>query len=473
MIEGEFEPGIYQVEFRAGDSVHTEYAVLQPGDDPVTIQGPMLSFSTPVPIEISKTSRKAHMSYASQLSREPRLTLGEGSGLFIFVRDLGRAPGPRKNPARGVSICDTSGKELVAVDVDGEWNVEEKWGGISLDVDPGSYLVRVQTDVLGSLEQTLVASRGWQTQHFMLQRSFQRDDQDRKERESRRRADLFNASVMMTRLERAANIIEGFRPAEEELRKIELARFGLAAQRPAMSRQQIDEILWEKYKDPLLGIYGGHLLLLERKPNLEELETVTNNLLRLVGDHPDVRALAVKLALLRYESLDDFAPFETPPMLRSSWQILVEASSYYPALIPAGSLAARVSSAIWAEGAWLTWRAQDITPTVEADEADLAALADTVSLLTQRVSDPNWLPMVESELSLNSLERGLLQYLVNTAYISQPPERMKKRFYGKGMPEASPESMLSNEALVQALGAPSASIGQAAKNLQAKLDLEP
>jgi hypothetical protein len=83
---------------------------------------------------------------------------------------------------------------------------------------------------------------------------------------------------------------------------------------------------------------------------------VVANLRQLIGAHPDVTALTL-LPELRELARDD--TYTMPPMLRSSWALIVGASVERPELVPPGSYADRIAERTLGSGAWLRWRVPD------------------------------------------------------------------------------------------------------------------
>ena len=95
-------------------------------------------------------------------------------------------------------------------------------------------------------------------------------------------------------------------------------------------------LLLVKFDDPLAGIIGGHLLLMEREQgrdhSLNLLKDVVRNLRALVGSqHPDVEALwlACNGSVLRRSE-----PFQWPPLLERSWRMIINASQSQTQLVP-------------------------------------------------------------------------------------------------------------------------------------------
>jgi hypothetical protein len=121
-------------------------------------------------------------------------------------------------------------------------------------------------------------------------------------------------------------------------------RGGGEAGRPLLP-DELRMLLRDKFDDPMLGIYGAHLLLLEKSLDTDLFNTVVANLRALLFEHPDVQALA-----LRSEKPPQ-APFNSPPMLSRSWDLIVEASIEQPNIVTP-SLARWSSGNFLGEGPW-------------------------------------------------------------------------------------------------------------------------
>ncbi len=199
-------------------------------------------------------------------------------------------------------------------------------------MNPGLYRLRLSLPSGACQEHTLVACAGWQTQVFLLQR----------DHEGARLADLPKASVLMA-------LGKGFQTGDAGLRQAELARLGLMNERKVLS-SDVREMLEGKFANPMLGIYGAHLLLLENSPDLRLVRIVVNNLRSLLGDsHPDVEALALAV------NGSPASSFAVPPMLRRSWKLVVDATLERPDLVPADSVAARAAQNVCSEEPWFVW----------------------------------------------------------------------------------------------------------------------
>ena len=183
-----------------------------------------------------------------------------------------------------------------------------------------TYFLRQRLADGTTIEQSLIATERWGVEVYVLRRV----SPGQTEVDSRPRV-----SIMMRRLSQASRF-----NAEDKL--IETARVALADERRILN-SELEALLLEKFQNPMAGIIGGHLLLVEHERDssrdLAILNTVVKNLQRLVGaEHPDVVALALNCPDTKLRRVGTLAG---PPMLQRSWKLLVEATRTRPKLVPA------------------------------------------------------------------------------------------------------------------------------------------
>jgi hypothetical protein len=340
-LTSQLDPGIYTVKCRVGVQTWEQHVILRDSDKEVVI--PPLDFTSPAPLVNTAKTHEYHMAEAAAHSQTVHFQAGQGSWIFVFARDWTAQRGDATrppiafNPARGLSLKDMQGTEVAALENSAAYDLaRDPWAACNVQVNPGLYRLSLETPAGARLEQTIVASPGWQTQIFLLQRAYSPEPDDR-------RADLPGASILMSRG-------QGFTVDRSDFRQAELARLGLTNQRRVLS-EEVLKLLQDKFQNPMLGIYGAHLLLLDSQPNLGLLDHVVTNLRALLdAPHPDVEALA-----LRLEPRGTPYIFHAPPMLRESWALVVEATATRADLVPLGSLAASISDRIWGEEPWLLW----------------------------------------------------------------------------------------------------------------------
>lgn len=355
------DPGIYTVKVRTGSQTQEDYAVLRRGEaESVVKEFPALRFASPAPLYDTAKTHEYHMTAADAESRTTHVQAGQGSWIFVFARDWtppnrpSISLAPDRHPARGLTLRDAQGNLVAEFATQSKSDLTgDPWAACNVQVNPGIYHLRLEMASGATLEQTIVASSHWQTQVFLLQRAYGADRSDR-------RADLPGASVLLS---------NGpyFDSHNHDLRLVDLARLGLTNQRRVLS-EDMRMMLRGKFDNPMLGIYAGHLLLLDEKLDLDLLHIVVGNLRGLLGPHPDVEALALLL-----EPGGSPYVFEVPPMLRRSWSLVLNATVTKPWLVPLGSLAANVADRLWAEEPWLLWMNP---PTADPAQQPAATLGD-------------------------------------------------------------------------------------------------
>src|SRR5512133_3495716 len=372
-------PGIYRVRASAGLQLWETLVELTAGATQ-DVKVPLLDFATPVPLPGTAQTHEYHTEAAVSESHRVHVSAGHGSAIFVFAShwstpaeaSAGLSPsfsepgssvpplkpagtGKPAHPAQGLSLRTLDGDLLADFKSRSASDLEagrDAWAACNVQVDPGLYRLRLRLTTRDSLEQVIVAAPGWQTEIF-LQQSVYRSTGAGSER-----SDLAGASILYSRFDPAdpAGSI-AFDPYNAEfgpsLRLLELARLGLISGRNVLSRD-ITEMLWEKWQNPMLGILGAHLLLLSPEFDRQLLGRVVNNLRGGIWpgfSHPDVEALA-----LRVEGAASNYTFATPPMLRPSWSLVIDASIGDASLVPEDSLSFDVATRVWGNSPWLLWR---------------------------------------------------------------------------------------------------------------------
>lgn len=397
-------PGIYKVKFQAGSAVHEEHVSLEPGGPAVDIRCPPLAFRSSAPLAGTRITHDYHMDNAHTHSRAVHVRDGQGAQLFLFARAWTdpngsdrSAPFPRgQHPATGMTLHDVEGRLVADLEHAGtaDLNVADPWSACNIDLAPGPYRLRLQVPEIGALEQILVAPAGWQVQVFLLQGDYADPEQ------SIYRSDLTTSSILLAR----GGV--GFDPANDSLRLTELARTALTRRHVVVARDLLHQLLESKFENPMLGLYAAHALLAASEPDRELLQIVVQHLRGMLGQHPDVDALALYLG----EQVG--RAYKVPPMLRRSWSIVVERAARRRDLVPAGSLASRAGNAIWGNSAWLIWEAEGVEESAEDGPALEEGLLKVEDLAARLASSEGDAP---ADADLDDTEQAMLSYVARRA----------------------------------------------------------
>ncbi len=383
-------PGAYAVRFQIGTDYVQRIAILTPQSSETHVwldDADAPRFATSAPVRHTKSTREFHREPAQRLSLSPPLLTPAGapgdSHLLVFARDL--IEGRHNDPAQGLSFHDLEGTLVADFAAVGERHPVDRWAGAHLELNAGAYRLRMSTGSRQFSEQIIYLCTGWQTEVFLLAGGVGDSERDR-------RVNLASASVLM------AKPHEGFNPERQDLRWTESALRALrqAGNIPGSVRS---EMLSEKFQNPMLGIYGGLLHLRRKKIDSHLLRQVFHNLMELVGPLPDVLAIGWGLALrdqnikndaLFMQALNRPGDLATPPMLRASWDLLVEASVLQPELMPAGSFTERASTRLTAAGPWFSWRGEPPPLRDEPERASTLASEDSLPGILSKLLPPKF-----------------------------------------------------------------------------------
>jgi hypothetical protein len=393
--EAELPVGLYKILYRIGDRVTDSLIELPPGEG---------AFDAPIP-PLPIVSAAPHLlgpvqatEYARELLLGPRWHHGAGASLLVFVTTVRRSnsPPPPESPGAGLSVRQFSGGLVADL---AEAPTKNGCSGCNLDLDPGRYLLRAVSDSGAPTEQTLVVAPGWQTRVYI------RLTENRISPPSSTgpwQFDLPQTGVIMARDSASATPVP-----DDDARKTAAARQALAAGRgdAAPNREMIGALLRGKLENPMLGIYAGHLLTLQPKPDRELLREVYTNLYNLVGPHPDVQALLIALGDRRAQELT----YPEPPMLYASWSLVLRVSTREHDLRPERSYSARISASLWGSGAWLSWRMPP--PETEALKRSPDLLQALIEQAAAGRLDAPLTALLEEQRELSPTELVLARYL--------------------------------------------------------------
>jgi hypothetical protein len=192
---------------------------------------------------------------------------------------------------------------------------------LSAQVDPGSYYLRQRLPDGRFVEQSLIATMDWRTEVYVLRWADRPGVAPNRRSVSLRMSPIGTSSM-----------------DDPESHLIEVASTALADERRVMN-SQLEDVLFAKYRNPIAGLVGAHLLILESGRSREGdqtwdpdlLNTVVRNLRPILGDeHPDLQALSLRCTDF---SLRTNRPLSAPPMFAHSWQLVLDARANQPSLV--------------------------------------------------------------------------------------------------------------------------------------------
>ena len=328
-VEAAVAPGLYKARFRVGQ-VQSDSLIEVPADALGKVfDGPAVQFASPVPLRQTMTWQEKHGETAKELSRAKTAPFraGNGSQCFLVLRGLTEAAAL---PWSGVSLHDIDGG-LIAKAEHGICTAESRLCVLHLELDPGTYRLRVEEEPGEIYEMFVLTLAGWQTQIFAVAEDGWLPGVQLV------RANLPEAAVLMN------EIGKGFDPASPAVRQTELLRLGLLHGRKILCQTGLQNLLAAQPLNPMNALYAAGLV-----QETNDAAVLAQNMDGTLAALPDMQLLLSGAG--RAEEAPSFA---LPPLLRKSWQVLMETVSKEQAVIPPGSLneqiqqGAALNSALW------------------------------------------------------------------------------------------------------------------------------
>ncbi|MCG5501534.1 hypothetical protein [Ectothiorhodospira lacustris] len=313
--------------------------------------------------------------------------------LFLFVRAARRGAHGGRDIAAALSLHALDGRLLT--DFGAEVIVKDEndgWMAFSAPVASGSYVLRFSG--LGAMEMLVTVFDGWETQLFI---PFEH------------RPRLERGSLLLARAG------QGFDPDDRAAQAVDAGLAGLRDGVDLLPRTERDMLLMGKFDNPMLGLIGAHLLLLDSAPDWPLFQTVLGNLEGLLPGAMDVHALRLAATLRQGGDLPDLAVI-SPPMLSRGLAAILEASGVRPEIVPEGGFIERISPYLQSGSNWTNWSLEG-----GGDPRQFSRLADAEldSTLTpeveQGVGSPGVAVAMEALVAIGAAGRVLPSVLSNIA----------------------------------------------------------
>lgn len=256
---------------------------------------------------------------------------GKTARLFIFAWSNEREKEPG-NFLRALKVL--NGKRRLVADL-ADPNRTETEGGCSsfcADAQEGAYVLR-----LGGRqgrEVPIYLSPGWETHVFVRH-------------ESRLRLEAMRVSMSRHGI--------GFHADDHISDILEIGLVGLQNGQSLVPSRILDELLWGKFENPILGLIGAHCLLVEDAQDRKRARIVLENLFKLLGDSPDLQALGI----LAGESASQGRrpPVTFPPMLRRGFEASIRWSIDHGEGGEEDGLIEKAATRAFSDSPWSTWKA--------------------------------------------------------------------------------------------------------------------
>jgi hypothetical protein len=317
--------GLYKIKTRSARQVKERVICLDGDRPPLLPRDITPPIATAALVDGTMATHEYQMDAArsaTQAARRLALEQNARGAISVMARVWSGPEGILRDtrPWEGVTVVDARGRTVIDLTRDGRIVTEgDPFAVATVAVDPGVYYLRHELTGHGIVEQTLIVADRWGVEVSVLRRAAR----DHVHLDVRRRV-----SVQMRDL-------DGRYDAERDDRLVETARIALADERRILNAA-LERRLLRELKDPMAGLIGAHLLLIEQERNptrdMSVLNEVVPHLRTLLGpDHPDVEALSWRCP---DERLRRLKPITAPPIFQRSWALLTAASADHPRLVP-------------------------------------------------------------------------------------------------------------------------------------------
>lgn len=311
--------GLFKIKTRLGRGISQRVILLDRdtsiGDPASVTRGP----SSVVPLPGTTSSVNAHTeARADAINASSRQAGGADAGaaaLMLMVRAWS-APGTslsQSTPWRGVSIVDAHGVTVLDGERDTQQHrAEDPYAVASVQLAPGNYFLRQKLNDGDIIEQSLLLCKGWRLEVYLLRRGMPGKN-------------VLSARPRVSLLMRAME--QGACTAAAEDSLAESLRLALADERRILNAE-LENLLTRPLNNPVVGLTGGHLLLLERQRDphrdISNLDIIVAQCQPQLGAaHPDWVALALQC---KADLVPPVTVLDGLPMFARSWPMLVRAA---------------------------------------------------------------------------------------------------------------------------------------------------
>lgn len=336
ILAAELVYGLYKLQVKIGRQIIEQVLLLdgdfsppvvQPGDAPRpgALNLPAITSAAPLPKTATTDEIEINAVRTANDAAADKTIAGGGGHLMLMARvwRRDRSQVLASSPWDGITLVNRNGELIADLGKEGSDTTQDGYRTLSLALPAGMYFLRRSGLGGHPIEQSLVIPAAgpneprWRLEAYILNKQQPAGD----EATSR---PVF--SVLMRRQGQSWN--------QKNDTILEKARVALADEKRILNGS-LNDLLVLKFENPLAGIIGGHLLLIQARLDARQLgllDTVVRNLRALVGnDHPDVEALSLRCP---NKSLRTKRPLSGPPMFEASWRLAIVESQSDSKIIP-------------------------------------------------------------------------------------------------------------------------------------------
>lgn len=378
-LEASVEPGIYALKAKVGGEVTERLETLERRAEPYSFNLTAPQFESPMPLVGTSTNREYQQGSLYQFTAAAGsfIDLNGDSAIVLYIRDTSHTNFKLK-PAQqsayaanfaGFELLSASGGQLVDFNAQAVKHIGDGYVGAQVRLAAGSYVLAWDH---GEQQTCLVLNTapGWCLQVYLRLQPVRPGAIDM-------RPDFSDAAFAFDRIGAA------YSADRNDFRAMEAVRLALLDRRNVVSTAMMHDTLYGKFQNPMLGVYGGHLLLMSKSPDYSLLGEVIENTAGLLGQHyPDVAALAWAFEVARKKRPGSFdtrawpeilADIKGPPLLTTSWDLLLSCAEAANVDIEQLRLF-RVAGHLAVSGAVLTWEQRKAKQRSGEEQPDATAV---------------------------------------------------------------------------------------------------
>ena len=341
-------PGIYSIKYKAGNSIEKKDILVRGNKDIEFFEAPEINPQSNIPFYSNNNDKKQNqiINYLESTNNFDFIDINSESNdsgeFFVFINPLNEE---EKSIIgyKDIFLESLDNKELIDFNKIGykqtiDTNFTFYFCKIRLKT--GAYILKSNVGHGFFVSQTIIISKGWMTLFFS---NYQED-----EKKNSLYWDIANSSILMKKV--GSNI---FDLNNSETKLVEHARNALILRRNKIAKTLLEKLSKENFNDPMLGIFALHLMINSKEIEVELVKKVYNKIKDMIGAHPDLESIALHKDLITIFK-SNFKFDNLPPMLSSSWDLILNASIEKPEIVNYQSFTGEIRNIT--SSSWFSWQ---------------------------------------------------------------------------------------------------------------------